>query len=79
VDPKVRQQKYGQSLEQIFCKEFPPVSAHFRQPIRRKPAAGGYTEAPDIVDESRTPDCGEGFPVFPVFPPDLFGWSAPQK
>jgi hypothetical protein len=57
-------------------RQFPPVSA---KPTRRKPAAGGYTEAPDIVDESDAPDCGKGFPVFPVFPPDLFGWSFRQR
>jgi hypothetical protein len=57
-------------------RRFPPISAKL---TRRKPAAGGYTEALDIVDESDAPDCGKGFPVFPVFPPNLFGWSFRQR
>jgi hypothetical protein len=60
-------------------RQFPPVSASFRPPIRRKPAAGGYIEAPDIVDESKAPDSDKGFPVFPVFPPDVFASSLRQR
>jgi hypothetical protein len=49
------------------------VSASFRQAYPAQTGRHGYAEAPDIVEESDAPDCGKGFPVFPVFPPDLFG------
>jgi hypothetical protein len=55
---------------------FPPVSAHFRPTLRRKPAAGRFFEAPDIVDELGAPDSGSGFPVFP---PHLFASSFRQR
>jgi hypothetical protein len=57
----------------------PGVSANFRQAHPAQTSRRGYTEALDIVDESDAPDCGKGFPVFPVFPPNLFGWSFRQR
>jgi hypothetical protein len=38
-------------------RRFPPISAG---PSGANRPPGGYTEAPDIVDESRAPDSGKG-------------------
>ena len=51
-------------------RQFPPVSAS-PSGANRPPADA--PKRPIIVGQSGAPDGGRGFPVFPVFPTDLFG------
>jgi hypothetical protein len=54
-----------------LCRDFPPLSATFRRPIEREPAADARAESVDIAGESDVPENCRGFPPFPPFPPVL--------
>jgi hypothetical protein len=54
-----------------LSRDFPALSATFRRPIEREPAADAPAESVDIAGESDVPKNGRGFPPFPPFPPVL--------